>query len=101
MDPNITIYNSYRKSLNTILGSFPVYNNIAAGCIAKKNVAVETALDLLALDEVANQFFLIQEFPGDSPLYDPFTDIGLLIDINSRSIRPDAYEEIYTYNLLI
>ena len=101
MDPNISIYNSYRKSLNTITGSFPVYSNFTAGCVTNKDLALETSLSLLALDETVGLFYIIREFSPSSPLYDPFSDVDILIDVNSLTIDPNTEEQIYTYNLII
>ena len=101
MDPNITIYNSYRKGLNTIIGSFPVYSNLVAKCITNKNIMEEVAANLSELDELYDFNFLIQQFEEDSPQYDPYTSVGLLIDINSLTINSAADEEIYTFNLVI
>lgn len=99
MSNNITVYNSYKNGLQTLKGSFPLYNpNIALTC---NNVTTlnEANTSFSDLNEFVDLQYLVLGIETDLADPDPLNIISL--DLDESTIDPSLTGIINYDNIIV
>ena len=101
MDSNITVYSTYKKGINTIQGSFPLYKNIALiGCQTNNNVIV-TKINNAPITDLYEDEFTSYLITNQGDAANPETLVSEVVDFNAIDpITGQPIVAIYDINLL-